>query len=170
MDDELYRRYEYSFLVALLSPPRERSLAATLEFRTELRNGLFILTTTAPAMSASTAGRDLADLLAEVGVKVTRTHPDFVARQDIADRAGVTRQAVGQWVRGGRQRRTPFPDPINAVANGIWLWGDVHAWLRHHDYGSETGRHYPTLEDHVRVDRYIEMNHRDSKRAATPIS
>lgn len=169
MDDDLFRRYEYTFLVSLMmTGKQERRLASVLGFRTEQRNGLFLLTATATAMSASSAGRDLADLLAEHSVTITRTHPDFVARQDIADRAGVTRQAVGQWIRGDRQRRTPFPDPINAVANGIWLWGDIYCWLREHHYGTETVQHYPTLEDHVRVDRYIEMNHRDTKRTAAP--
>ena len=58
---------------------------------------------------------------------------------------------------------TPFPAPFNTVSGGIWLWGDVYAWLRHHDYGRDTGLRYPTLDEHVRIDRHIVMNHRDDE-------
>ncbi len=60
--------------------------------------------------------------------------------------------ASGNAGRRSRRRSTR--------SGGIWLWGDVYAWLRQHDYGRDTGLLYPTLDEHVRIDRHIVMNHR----------
>ncbi|QKT11483.1 helix-turn-helix transcriptional regulator [Rhodococcus sp. W8901] len=159
--DTLYHRFEFSFIVPLLTLSREATIAEEFGGRVDDRSGLQLLTVTTEGMRCATAGMSLVDQLAARGVRPLRTHPDLVTRQDVADRAGVTRQAVGQWVRGVRQKGTPFPVPFNTVSGGIWLWGDVYAWLRHHDYGRDTGLRYPTLDEHVRIDRHIVMNHRD---------
>ena len=162
VQDSLYHRFEFTFIVPLLTVSREAALAQEFAGRVADRGGLQLLTGSAEGMRCATAGMSLVDQLVGQGVRPLRTHPDLVTRQDIADRAGVTRQAVGQWVRGVRQRGTPFPVPFNTVSGGIWLWGDVYAWLRHHDYGGDTGLRYPTLDEHVRIDRHIVMNHRDA--------
>ena len=161
MHDTLYHRFEFSFIVPLLTFSREATVMDEFGGRIEDRSGLQLLTVTTEGMRCATAGMSLVDQLAGRGVRPLRTHPDLVTRQDVADRAGVTRQAVGQWVRGVRQKGTPFPVPFNTVSGGIWLWGDVYAWLRQHDYGPDTGLRYPTRDEHVRIDRHIAMNHRD---------
>ena len=101
--------------------------------------------------------------LVAAGVRTHRPHPEQVSRQDIADRAGVTRQAVGQWVRGVRQAATPFPIPYNSVAGGIWFWGDALDWLRRQGYSQATGLRYPTLDEHIRIDRHIAINHKTAR-------
>ena len=160
MADDLYQRYEFTFIIPLLTLSQEQMLANTLGGRVEERKGLQLLTLTAEGMRAATTAITLVDQLVVEGVRPERTHPDLVSRQDIADRAGVTRQAVGQWVRGVRQASTPFPVPYNSVAGGIWFWGDVLAWLRPQGYGQDTGLRYPTLDEHIRIDRHIAINHK----------
>ncbi|WP_137725862.1 hypothetical protein [Prescottella subtropica] len=160
MTASLYHRYEFTFIVPLLTTSREAVVTEDFDARLHDHAGIQLLTVVTEGMRCATAGMSLVDQLVAGGVRPTRTHPDLVTRQDIADRAGVTRQAVGQWVRGVRQRGTPFPAPFNTVSGGIWLWGDVYAWLRSRDYGRDTGLLYPTLDEHVRIDRHIVMNHR----------
>lgn len=158
MHVDLYHRYEFTFLVPLLTVSREHTLAADLGSRAHEANGLQLLTMTAEGMRAVTTAADVVERLTAHGVRPHRTHPDLVTRQDIADRAGVTRQAVGQWVRGERHRTAPFPVPFNTVSGGVWLWGDVYGWLRERDYGRDTGLRYPTLDEHIRIDRHIAMD------------
>lgn len=65
---------------------------------------------------------------------VLRVDRDIVGTAEIADRAGVTGEAVRLWVAG---RRGPghFPAPVGATGGGgkgaskLWFWGDVNAWL-----------------------------------------
>lgn len=57
--------------------------------------------------AAHTALRHLRDS----GFEVVRTSPDYVSRSDIAERAGVTRQAVTHWFGGKRREENKFPHP-----------------------------------------------------------
>ncbi|AXQ63904.1 helix-turn-helix DNA-binding protein [Gordonia phage Horus] len=105
------------------------------------------------AETAVEAGLHAAKALESAGISVVRTYQDLVSRQDIADRAGTTRQAVGHWVRGARLGGD-FPAPTTLVGGGAWLWGDVVAWMRQQGLEVEpTG--YPTLADHLSLDRMI---------------
>ena len=56
---------------------------------------------------------------------------DLVSVTDIAQRIGVTRQAIGHYVAGTRGPGG-FPRPDGVVGNGqrIWRWALVHEWLR----------------------------------------
>lgn len=87
------------------------------------------------------------------GVTPERVQEDLVSRQDIADRLTVTRQAVGQWVRGDRGGND-FPRQFNPVAGGVWLWADVNDWA------IATGRiddgvRYPTSAETAAINEYI---------------
>lgn len=158
--EDLYHRYEFTFIVQMLTVSQEQAIEESLGGRVEDRRGLQLLTLTSEGMRAATTAITVVDQLVAAGVRPRRTHPDLVSRQDIADRAGVTRQAVGQWVRGVRQAATPFPIPYNSVAGGIWFWGDVLDWLRRQGYSQDTGLRYPTLDEHIRIDRHIAINHK----------
>ncbi|GAA1875426.1 hypothetical protein GCM10009715_22690 [Paeniglutamicibacter psychrophenolicus] len=70
--------------------------------------------------------------LRKSGIKVQRAVEDLVSRQDIADRLSVSRQAVGNWIRGERRgsEGEEFPSPYNLVGGGVWLWKDVNDWAR----------------------------------------
>jgi hypothetical protein len=69
---------------------------------------------------------------------VHEVDPDLVGVSDIAQRVGVSREAVRLWAEGKRAGGT-FPPSIGAVAGGgnrgsirVWRWPDVEVWLREH--------------------------------------
>ncbi|WP_255789208.1 helix-turn-helix transcriptional regulator [Mycobacteroides abscessus] len=115
---------------------------------------LTVATALVHGVDAIEAGVEAAKALETSGIRVLRTYQDLVTRQDVADRLGVTRQAVGNWVRGERHDDTPFPSPVSRVAGGVWLWGDVVAWARSCNYDVDEVQ-LPSLEDHVRLDLLI---------------
>lgn len=85
-------------------------------------------------------------------MRIQRVYSDLVTRAQIAERAGVTRQAVGLWIRGERHTDPAFPEPHVLGGGGLWLWRDVDQWLAEvglpHDEVS-----YPTHLDIARVER-----------------
>jgi transcriptional regulator with XRE-family HTH domain len=115
---------------------------------------LTVVTTLVHAGDAIEAGLRAAKALESSGIRVLRTYQDLVTRQDIASRLGVTRQAVGNWVRGERHDDTPFPSPVSLVAGGVWLWGDVVSWARASNHAVDE-EHFPSLNDHSRLDVLI---------------
>lgn len=89
------------------------------------RTEIAMLVDAADAHDAYTTARRV---LGTVGIEPTDFIPDFVTRAEIAHRAGVSTQAVGQWVRG--ERGHGFPMAAFNTPGEIWHWGDVIAWLR----------------------------------------
>lgn len=87
--------------------------------------------------SAVLAARQAIDTLHSFGFKVSRMTEDYVDRTEIAARLGVTRQAVGNWIK--RQTSIEFPGPAHRTPGEIWLWHDVVEWL------GATGRDYDSL-------------------------
>lgn len=103
------------------------------------------ITVTMPGSTCrETASQAIMQLTAR-GLDVRRLAEDLVTRADIAERLGVTRQAVGNWVRGDRQGA--FPAPANAVSGGVWLWGDVADWARTNLGFDTLGLSLPTRAD-----------------------
>lgn len=92
--------------------------------------GLHQLTMTCSGSDAVKAGKDAHFALMEFGVHAERIVPDLVTRSAIAQRIGVTPQAVGNWIRGDRNAGMPFPEAFSDVAGGVWLWTDVVNWAR----------------------------------------
>jgi hypothetical protein len=69
------------------------------------------------------------------GAHVSGLDPQLVALGDIADRLGISSEAVRLWAAGKRRADTPFPAPAGHVSAGrtdmkIWSWPDVLTWLR----------------------------------------
>lgn len=62
------------------------------------------------------------------GANAVRVHLDLVCVSDIADRVGVSREAVRKWTSAVH---TPFPQPLDVVGQDmrVWRWVDVVAWL-----------------------------------------
>ncbi len=86
------------------------------------------------ADAAIRAGVRLVELAVK-GAVVRRVDLDLVAATDIAARVGVSRQAVSQWVGGGREG-TLLPAAVGHVAGGtrVWSWSAVVPWLHQHGY------------------------------------
>ena len=84
------------------------------------------------------------------GVSVRQIDLDLVAATDIAERVGVSRQAVTNWATGKRNGDA-FPPPIGHVAGGtrIWPWSVVLPWLvaSGHASGDERTLSYSSIVD-----------------------
>lgn len=105
------------------------------------RSGLVMLLSSAAAVTtvdATVEGASVDEALARLvdavttavpGAKIVGLIDPLVAVVDIADEAGVTRQAVQNWVTGAR--KGGFPAPLAVVGDGIRVWrlADVDAWL-----------------------------------------
>lgn len=146
--------FELIFVTPDIDGPGDMRIAKVeehLDIVVESHSGLTLATVTAEGADAVTAALNAAAVLSACGLPVARTYPDLVTRQDIADRAEVSRQAVGNWVRGERIQSDPFPTPVNLVGGGAWLWGDVVAWLRRNDHEIDDIE-FPSINDHARID------------------
>lgn len=146
--------FELIFVIPEVSGPGDARIAEVeehLDIVVESHSGLTLATVTSEGADALTAALGAAAVLTSCGLTVMRSYPDLVTRQDVADRAEVSRQAVGNWVRGDRMQSDPFPAPVNLAGGGAWLWGDVVAWLRRHDYEIDAIG-FPSMDDHARID------------------
>lgn len=124
-------QYELIFVVDRLDEEHAFEIGSTIDAIYSEHGRTNLLTVTSEGVAALAAARDVVvQLETQYGVVVRRAYEDLVTKADIADRAGATVQAVGQWVRGVRQKELPFPESFNLVGGGVWLWADVNDWLR----------------------------------------
>lgn len=117
--------------------------------------GVTLLEVTTEGRTPVLAAKDVVRRLEVLGgVRVQRCYEDLVSRADIAARTKATVQAVGQWIRGNRQKATPFPEAFNLVNGGVWLWGEVNQWLGRVGRTSDDCL-YPSREDYIEINRWI---------------
>jgi hypothetical protein len=109
------------------SDPRTEYLLNSFDGVVSSHGGLTLAALSCPGRSALDAAVRAVTELETHGVQVLRLHEDLVTRAEIARRAGVTPQNVGQWIRG--ERHGGFSAPHNVAAGGVYLWHDVNAWL-----------------------------------------
>lgn len=78
------------------------------------------------------------------GAQILRLVDPLVTVSDIADEAGVTRQAVRNWALG--QRHSGFPRPLDVVGDGVRIWrlADVDRWLTE-TLALGSGRRFPSI-------------------------
>jgi len=111
------------------------------------------VTITAGGADCLSAAKAMTTQLQSLGMIVQRLEEDLANRNEIAERLGVTRQAVSNWVRG--QRGSDFPAPTNDVAGGVWLWGDVARWAETHGSYDTNGMNYPSRTDYDRINGWL---------------
>lgn len=152
-------QFEVAFVVETIADPfdpridhAEQSLLGLVVSNT---GPLTTATALVEAPTVLEAAIHAAQVLDASGIDVERSYPDLVTRGDIAERLGVTRQAVGLWIRGERKDAHRFPTPTSMVAGGVWLWGDVVEWARLNGVDTESVE-YPTFDDHVRIDALLQ--------------
>ncbi|NHA68224.1 hypothetical protein [Phycicoccus flavus] len=122
--------FEFMFVIDPIGDDVERSLTEELEAFVGGHGRTTILTLSATGPDpVATAQSSIADLR-QRGVRVRRVYEDLVSRAQIAERAQVTRQAVGLWVRAERQTERSFPEPYVLAGGGLWRWDEVNSWLR----------------------------------------
>lgn len=81
------------------------------------------------------------------GARVARWYDDLVTTGEIANRVGVTREAVRLWANAKRGPKT-FPQPFAFVGltdrpAPVWPWGRVSEWLDANGQAGD-GVQYPT--------------------------
>ncbi|MGH3885804.1 MAG: hypothetical protein ACRDSZ_04405 [Pseudonocardiaceae bacterium] len=149
-------QYEWIFVVDDLSDDAIDGVYATCDALVSHHDGFTLLTVTAEGSTAAEAAKTTITQLQHERqlVRFQRPYEDFVTKVDIAARCSTTPQAVGQWVRGKRQREFPFPGRFSLTAGGIWLWGEVNHWLRQAGKSSDDIE-YPCREDYSAVNHWI---------------
>jgi hypothetical protein len=84
---------------------------------------------------------------------------DLVNISDVADRIGVTREAVRNWA-SGKRRTGEFPIPLDTPGGQkVWEWATVHAWLRH-NLKLWDGLTFPTHGEFGSIDALIDQVNR----------
>ena len=82
------------------------------------------------AVSFSKAVSSAYEDILKTGTKVERVEPDsLVSLSDIAERAGLTRQAISLYAKA--ERGSGFPNPVARVTSTspLWDWLEVSEWL-----------------------------------------
>lgn len=130
--------------------------------------GSDFITVLASGSTFDEAARTMLTRLQTMGIRVRRAVPDLLSKSDIADRLGVTRQAVQNWVSGARQGN--FPRAVNPVSGGVWLWHDVNAWAVANERAVDHGIAYPTIGQLDTINAWIESCKTPSWRRATAVS
>ena len=114
------------------------------------------VTVTGTGSDAVDATKAMLTRLHSLGIEVEFVQHDLVNRAEIAERLGVSRSLVSQWVRGAKGH-APFPAGFSDAAGGIWLWGDVARWRREGGFATLGGLDHPTraqldeLNDYIRT-------------------
>lgn len=146
---------EYEFMLVIDSVDDHLESVLTDEFEGFVggHGHTTLLTVSFDGVDAVSAAQAGISRLHQHGVHVHRVYDDLVARAQIAERAGVTRQAAGMWARGERQTAHAFPEPFVLVGGGLWRWHDVNDWLRQvglpHDEVD-----YPSAADVARINTW----------------
>lgn len=109
--------------------------------------GAAFVTLTVPAPDAMSAVRSGWGVLHGLGLCVLDLDRDLVDVAEIARRTNTTRQTVHNWIKGAR--RGNFPRRFTDAGNGLWLWGEVHAWALDQGVAVEDpAMSYPGRDDH----------------------
>lgn len=116
-------------------------------------NGQVYVTLAERGTTFATAAKSALTALHLNGVYPVRFVPDLLTKADIAERLGVSRQAVQNWVTGAR--RGAFPAPVNPVSGGVWYWTDVYQWAFDAEKLKHDGTSYPTLAELDLMNAYL---------------
>lgn len=95
-----------------------------------VQRGVFVIEFEREAASATAAIESAVADVRRAGAIVKRIEPDpLVSSSDIAERTGITRQAVSLYVRGDRGEGFPAPIACIASSRPLWCWREVAEWL-----------------------------------------
>lgn len=95
-----------------------------------IQRGSIIVDFTREAASAAEAVESACEDVRRAGATILRIEPDPLASaSDIAERSGLTRQAVSLYANG--ERGEDFPAPVACVTTSrpLWRWSEVASWL-----------------------------------------
>lgn len=149
------KSFEFGFEIEAPSESQEDSLMA---FGGALScfGGRYIVSVSREGSSATMAAVEAYKELIGEGIKVIRIDPDYVTRAEIAERFGVSAQAVGLWCRGERNSSKPFPKPsVSSSGATLWIWSDIVYWARSVGKPIDEGMEYLSRDDMLFIDGRI---------------
>jgi len=149
------RQFELTFEVPEMAEEVEDAVADELDAVIAVHSGVTTVTASSPASDCLVAARTLIDVLTRLGAPPRRLVDDLVTRAEIAERAGVTRQAVGQWIRGERHAAAAFPAPFVFTGGGLWRWGEVVDALASWGIRLDEDVTYPTRREAQLIDGFL---------------
>jgi predicted DNA-binding transcriptional regulator AlpA len=103
---------------------------ATLAFQ----KGAIIVEFSREAVSFSKAVESACENVLAAGAAIERIEPDhLVSLTEIAERCGLSKQAISLYTDG--KRGEDFPNPVARVTSRhpLWDWSQVAEWLHRHD-------------------------------------
>ncbi|MFI6024172.1 hypothetical protein [Amycolatopsis magusensis] len=149
-------QFELTFVIDRLQSETVAAIYDEYEAMYSEHGSMCLLTVIVDGATAFVAAKKAIHVLdGQHRINFHRAYEDLVTKADIADRAGTTIQAVGQWVRGLRHRGVPFPQPYNNVAGGVWLWAEVNRWLALVGKGHDEDVDYPVARDLTRINSWL---------------
>lgn len=139
--------FEFAFEVPAVDETVEDAIAEVLDAVIAWHSGVTTVNVVHPGVECVAAAREVVEQLRAVGAPPRRLLDDLVARAQIAERAGVTRQAVSAWTRGERGGEAAWPAPYVLAGGGLWLWGEVAAVLVSRGVLEDEGVVYASRQD-----------------------
>jgi predicted DNA-binding transcriptional regulator AlpA len=129
------KTYEFTIIASGLEPDAEgyedRFFSAGCDDATlSFQKGVIIVEFSREAVSFSKAVSSAYEGVLRTGAKVERIEPDHLVNlSDIAERSGLTRQAISLYTRA--ERSSGFPNPVARVTSNspLWDWFEVTEWL-----------------------------------------
>ncbi|TRW47537.1 hypothetical protein [Georgenia yuyongxinii] len=142
------KEFELAFEVSGLTEAIEDAIDASFDALVAIHGRTTKVTVVVPAVTAVEAADVAISTLNGLGVHVVRLIDELVTRTEIAQRAGVTTQAVGLWTRGERNADHEFPEPyVRAGSATLWLWGEVVTFLREIGKPIDGSMQFPSRSD-----------------------
>ncbi|MBI9113624.1 helix-turn-helix transcriptional regulator [Sanguibacter suaedae] len=152
-------QFEMTFEIPAVPEAVEDAVADAMDAVIATHSGVTLLTVEIGADGCVEAARSAIAELRSLGAPPVRLVDDLVTRSQIADRTGVTRQAVNLWVNGQRQAGTVFPAPFVLAGGGLWLWGEVVEALRARGTEIDDGVAFPTRRDSQIIGGMLATSH-----------
>lgn len=128
------KNFEFTIIASGFDPnePYEDALfeAGCDDATLSIQKGVLIAEFDREAVSFSRAVASACENVAAAGYIIERVEPDhLVSLSEIAERAGLSRQAISLYAKGERQEG--FPPPAAKVTSKfpLWDWQEVADWL-----------------------------------------
>jgi len=95
------------------------------------RAGAFIVEFDREAATFAKAIFTAFDAICRAGLRPVRIEPDpLVSAAEIAERSGLTRAAISNYVKGARGQGFPIPAARLGTTSPLWQWTEVMRWLQ----------------------------------------
>ncbi|WP_152353275.1 hypothetical protein [Brachybacterium subflavum] len=134
--------YALTFEVASATDDQLDQLDAQFDVIAAEGHGAPTITAFVEADGAQDAFQIARRAMGQAGIRVRRYVPELVTRSEIARRANLTTQAVGNYVCG--DRGAEFPSSYFIAPDPIWLWSEVLEWLRARGTVVDDAASYPS--------------------------